>query len=441
MLKIIKKIFQKKTVITMIFLSVIFVMPILSVNTVDASDFWNQDFVFHSDISADRFAYMRTDIENKNLKNYMVFWNTNMGWAELIEVKSDTVITFEVAHVAYSTSTYYYHITFSNMKNNYTATFENRSGNVVKRSENYRNGTHIAGATSARKGNIASWVVNTSNSFVYLPSSYYSGNIFVNGVEFSPYDNVNLDYFDVKTEYIFDLKDLWLNEHYKGLTFYFKKPPQGSLTFDIELIESEEDKPSFDFVSAFDLSFLNLADTLERIKQCEYNPDGFGGCFTGSGGTFGGGGGGGRFGDDDDYCNLSSFPLNIITPMTSEYGVFTILPCELHKQKTPDYFKTEQIKITTNAEIFLTHEELEEEIITNPPSWFDWGDHPDSNINSLSDIFKIINQYMTDNKQTINEISNVTNSIYSSLNPNISKFLTTIYSLLVLTSIAVIIRR
>lgn len=248
--------------------------------------------------------------------------------------------------------------------------------------------------------------------------------------------------------YIFNLDgDVFKNNIYKGLIFYFKRPGDGRLKFKFELIENDEDKPSFDFVPAFDLSFLNLAETLEKIKNCEYNPDGFGGCFTGPGGSFGGGGGGGRFGDEDDYCGIVDFTTlpEIITQMTSEYGMFYMLACEEHKKMKPSDFKTTQIKISTNAQIFLTYKELEEEFLTNPPEWWDWNDsefdYDDDKLKQPTNLFKIVNQYLVDNREVINEVGKTIDEVFQGLNPEIKNFIIAIYSLLILSAIMVMIRR
>lgn len=470
MLEIIKKIFQKKTAFIIVFLSAIFILPIsanaLGIITNRHVNLHDNFFEYNEDTlnSSYKTAYINAVnfVNTENLTDYLIFpWGANKVaiFTSFNDITSGNDIDFSLSMRWYSSANKEFTLNINNITDmaqveHYVAT----QYNVTKKYDLRPNFCFNPGKHCIINGfgnrTIQDFYSNTSLN-IPLKCKGKGCNVDLDFLDINPYyfESIKyrnviynkgdiLDFLKPPDELIFDLDgDVYKDGSYKGLNFYFKKPADGDLKFKIELIENGSDKPSFDFVSAFDLSFLNLADTLERIKQCEYNPDGFGGCFTGSGGTFGGGGGGGRFGDDDDYCGFSSFPLNVNTTMTSEYGIFTILPCELHKQKTPDYFKTEQIKITTNAEVYLTYKELEEEFLTNPPDWFDWGGDPVNNIKTPLDIFKIINQYMTDNRVMINEVSKVSNSIFSGFNSEIRAFITASYSLVVLVGIAILVRK
>lgn len=468
MIQKLKSILQKKTVFIITFLSAFFIAPIFARAGISIPPIY--DVPFKEDfISANAFIGSEFEVEYNELMQYyknnlssyydsyiIVSYGSYNGLAtptlfyfNEVDVPEEP---FVLQHFNHHTRHFQFRFKLQTLNNYLLRKRHNEHGVIEDSNLNYRYGgigevvvdfippigTSFTNFTFLLETNVDRQLIYKVNMF----NTINVGGKFINDNEII-YNSLS----DVTTkgntyEYIFDVDgDIWKNGKYQGLNFYFKKPENEEINFKIELIENEESKPSFDFIPAFDLSFLNLADTLEKIKQCEFNSDGFGGCFTGLGGSFGGGGGGGRFGDDDDYCNVATYPLEIEKDMISEYGVFTILPCEIHKGKQPNYFKTEQIKITTNVEVFMTYKELEEEFMTNPPEWFDWGNESNNTIKSPTDLFKIINQFMVDNRYLIKEISNMTNNLFGQLNPSIRSFIISIYSMLVVAATAILIRR
>lgn len=475
--KIIHKILQKKTVFIMIFLSVFFMIPIFSVdakgetinpmynhllnddlfssnsfqNTVvknDYLDLYNELLnYYNSNLSTAYDSYVvRAQISNC-LSEHITDWSLNkpvLFYFNSKDVNSD----FLLRNSNTTIHSFGLNLMFKNIYNVFSLYFD--ANNNIKVNSNSLSSGRIELVSSychvSRSEDYRFYFETNLDRPVIWDGGVHGG---ANTILFKKelYNKGDVMYQSLVSQgntYLFDLDgDIFQNGHYIGLTFYFKKPADGKLNFKIELIENEEDKPSLDFVPAFDLSFGNLAETLEKIKNCEYSGDGFGGCFTtGADGGGGGGGGGGRFGDDDDYCEITNFPMpEVKTNMYSEYGLFHILTCENHRQKSADYFKTTQIKITTNAQVFLTHRELEKDYLNNPPNYFDWSDNADNSIKNPSDLFKIINQYMSDNRLMINEISNLSNNIFNGLNSEIRTFIIASYSLLIVVAIAFLIRR
>lgn len=238
------------------------------------------------------------------------------------------------------------------------------------------------------------YITSTTMNIVDIDKFVYNNTIYNNYIKIPVTDIYDSTTGTWKTKQYVFMADKNYNLTPK-IEFYFYLKDQ-------EETESSNPVPLLVYVNN---NILDIQEYIEKIASSPTSdPDGYGGGFGLSGGSFGGGGGGGRFDDEEDLtnaCTVTPFSYNLNMNSFLHYATVTInfSQCQDLTGKTPDNFTTEYIYIFYNGKLYTdVYEAIDDNLIDNTISGI--------NTDNIFDYFNSFNNQNSDIKIIINDIWN-----------------------------------